>query len=55
MHFFLVPETRETIILDREAKRRRKAGEQDIWGPSEVKKNRFSAREILTIWARPVS
>lgn len=54
MHFFLVPETRETVLLDREAKRRRKAGE-DVWGPSEVKKSRFSAKEVIGIWVRPVS
>ncbi|CUM65893.1 uncharacterized protein PRCAT00003543001 [Priceomyces carsonii] len=53
-HFFLVSETRATILVDREAKRRRKSGEDDnIWGPEEVKENRLSPKEILRIWRRP--
>lgn len=47
-HFFLVPETRSIIIIDREAKKRRKANPSaNVWGPSELKENRFSTREIL--------
>lgn len=53
LHFFLVPETRATILLDREAKRRRKAGETNIWGPNEVKEHRFEVKQILKIWGRP--
>lgn len=53
-HFILVPETRSTILIDREAKRRRKAGETNIYGPSELKEKRFSAKEIFTTWGRPV-
>lgn len=54
MHFFLVQETRASILLDREAKRRRKTGEDpDIYGPNEVKENRFNFKEILHIWSRP--
>ncbi|KAL8717178.1 MAG: hypothetical protein Q9225_005554 [Loekoesia sp. 1 TL-2023] len=53
VHFFLVPETRATILLDREAKRRRKAGETNVWGPNEVKQNRFQMKEILKVWGRP--
>ena len=53
MHFFLVPETRSAIILDKEAQRRRKAGESNIWGPGELKQHRLSMNEILVIWARP--
>ena len=53
VHFCLVPETRATILLDREAKRRRKAGEVNIWGPTELKENRFSMKEILNVWIRP--
>lgn len=52
IHFFLVPETRATIILDREAKKRRKNGE-NCWGPNELKENRFSTKEIGLIWWRP--
>lgn len=52
MHFF-VPETRATILLDREAKRRRKNGEENIWGPNELRENRFSGKEIVETWLRP--
>lgn len=53
MHFFIVPETRATVLLDREAKRRRKAGETNIYGPSELRENRFSFKEIVETWLRP--
>ncbi|EXJ88400.1 hypothetical protein A1O1_05330 [Capronia coronata CBS 617.96] len=53
IHFFLVPETRATILLDREAKRRRKKGEAHIYGPDELKKPRFPMHEFVRIWARP--
>ncbi|SAM83463.1 related to multidrug resistant protein [Ustilago bromivora] len=52
-HFFFVPETRSTILLDREAKRRRKSGENNIYGPNEVRTERFSMKEIGTYWLRP--
>lgn len=54
MHFFLVPETRSTILLDREAKRRRKTGEDpNIYGPNELKKHKMTMKELLVIWGRP--
>ncbi|KAF5862877.1 hypothetical protein ETB97_011018 [Aspergillus alliaceus] len=54
MHFFLVCETRSTILIDREAKRRRKTGEDpNAYGPNELKTPRFDAKDILRIWARP--
>lgn len=54
LHFVIVPETRSTIILDREAKRRRKSGEDpDIYGPNELKKPRISIKEVGTLWLRP--
>ena len=53
LHFFFVPETRSTVLLDREAKRRRKAGESNIYGPSELKEHRFSRQEIIKTWIRP--
>ena len=53
IHFFFVPETRTTIMLDREAKRRRKAGEKNIYGPNEMTDERISLKEIMTIWYRP--
>ncbi|MCJ1382403.1 hypothetical protein MMC17_005516 [Xylographa soralifera] len=52
IHFF-VPETRSAVLVDREAKRRRKAGETNIYGPGELKEHRFSAKEIVTVWVRP--
>lgn len=53
MHFILVPETRATVLIDREAKKRRKAGETNIYGPNELKEKRFSAKEIFVVWSRP--
>lgn len=53
IHFFLNPETRATILLDREAKRRRKAGEKNIYGPNEIHGYWPSLKEIWTIWSRP--
>ena len=55
MHFFLVPETRSTLILDKEAKRQRKAGpgEINIWGPHEIHGFELSLRDIWVVWSRP--
>ncbi|KAJ6092833.1 Major facilitator superfamily domain general substrate transporter [Penicillium sp. IBT 16267x] len=53
LHFFLVPETRSTIMVDNEAKRRRKSGEEEVYGPNELKSPRLDAKEVLKIWARP--
>nr|XP_031857791.1 uncharacterized protein CI109_006813 [Kwoniella shandongensis]KAA5524863.1 hypothetical protein CI109_006813 [Kwoniella shandongensis] len=55
LHLFTVPESRATVLLDREAKRRRKAGETHLFGPNELKsfKERFSFHEILKTWVRP--
>ncbi|KAL8665068.1 MAG: hypothetical protein Q9168_007783 [Polycauliona sp. 1 TL-2023] len=53
LHFFLVPETRPSVILDREAKRLRLAGEQNIYGPNETKAHRLTVKEVVGIWYRP--
>jgi MFS family permease len=54
MHFFLVSETRSTILVDREAKRRRKSGEDpNVYGPNELKDGRLNIKEVLHIWRRP--
>ncbi|KAI4163572.1 MAG: hypothetical protein LQ342_002844 [Letrouitia transgressa] len=53
LHWIAVPETRATILLDREAKRRRRAGQTKIFGPNELKEKRISVSEVLTIWYRP--
>lgn len=54
VHFFIVPETRTTIMLDREAKRRRETGEDpNIYGPNELKEKRFDLKEFLWYSIRP--
>ncbi|KAL9031457.1 MAG: hypothetical protein Q9196_000518 [Gyalolechia fulgens] len=53
LHFFLVPETRATILLDREATKRRDAGQKNVFGPNQMKKRRISFQEVITIWYRP--
>ncbi|PNH38346.1 hypothetical protein VD0004_g8480 [Verticillium dahliae] len=55
VHFFTVPETRTTIMMNRIAKKRRKNGTPNIWGPDELVpfRERFSAKEILITWTRP--
>jgi len=56
IHFFTVPETRVTIMMNRIAKKRRKADPNlNLYGPDEITpfKERFSAKEILQTWVRP--
>lgn len=50
IHFFFVPETRATIMLNREAKRQRANG-RNVVGPTEGQK--IHTREVLTIMGRP--
>ena len=52
IHFF-VPETRSSVMIDREARRRRKAGETNVYGPGELKEQRFAVKKVVTIWIRP--
>lgn len=53
-HFILARETRNSILMDREAKRRRNTGEDtNIWGPGEIHKKKQSFKDIMTIWRRP--
>jgi MFS family permease len=52
VHLLLNPETRATVLLDREAKRRRKNGEPNVYGPNELR-TRISPKEVWTIWYRP--
>lgn len=53
IHALTVPETRSSILVDKEADRRRKDGEDDnIYGPSAFR-NGLDVNEILTIWKRP--
>lgn len=54
MHLLIVCETRSTILIDREAKRRRYTGEDpNAYGPNELKENRMSMEELRRIWRRP--
>lgn len=54
LHLLIVTETRSTVLIDREAKRRRTSGEDpDIYGPNELKSPRLDKHEILSIWIRP--
>ncbi|KUL89429.1 hypothetical protein ZTR_04459 [Talaromyces verruculosus] len=51
IHFW-VPETRCSILVTREAQRRRKRGE-NVYSYSEVKNTKFEWRPIITVWLRP--
>lgn len=54
VHLCLVPETRTTIMLYKEAKRRRKEGIDDnINGPNELKEQRMDLKEFLWVSVRP--
>lgn len=53
VHFFTVPESRATCMLDKEAKRRRKAGQSNIYGPNELKEDRLTLREFGNYIIRP--
>ena len=56
LHFFFVPETRTTIMMDRIAKERRESGHSpNLYGPNELTpfKARFSTHEIIVTWIRP--
>jgi hypothetical protein len=52
VHLVLNPETRATVLLDREARRRRKNGETNIYGPNELR-DRLTVKTVWTIWYRP--
>ncbi|KAB8298755.1 hypothetical protein EYC80_000930 [Monilinia laxa] len=56
LHFFLVPETRTTLMMDKIAKKMRKSGQNpNIYGPNELTpfKERFSMKETLVTFVRP--
>ncbi|KAI0033653.1 major facilitator superfamily domain-containing protein [Vararia minispora EC-137] len=52
LHFF-VPETRATVLVTREAKRRRKAGETMLYSTTELEGSQLNVRHVLMTWARP--
>jgi len=49
---WLVPETRCSILVTREARRRRKRGEM-VWSGDELKDKRISFRYLFMVWIRP--
>lgn len=55
LHLAIAKETRSSVLLDKEAKRRRKTTGEAIYGPNEVKtrKQRWDWREILMTMWRP--
>ncbi|KAI1763715.1 MFS general substrate transporter [Hypoxylon sp. FL1150] len=55
LHFFLVKETRATVIMDRVAKGRRESGQNPyLFGPNEMsEEKRITAAEVAQIWMRP--
>ncbi|EEP78146.1 hypothetical protein UREG_02991 [Uncinocarpus reesii 1704] len=54
-HFLLVPETRATVLLDKEAQRLRKSGMTQIYGPGEIHGRGYSFNQLCDIWIRPFS
>lgn len=57
VHLLVVPETRSTVLVDKEAKRIRKAHpnepEKWVYGPSELQEHRFEVKEVLKVMTRP--
>ncbi|DAA74757.1 TPA_exp: putative MFS multidrug transporter [Trichophyton benhamiae CBS 112371] len=54
-HFLLVPETRSTIVLNNLAKKQRKSGIANVYGPLELRGSSLTFKEVITIWVRPFS
>lgn len=53
VHLLCNPETRSTVLLDREAKRRRKTGEDPhVYGPNEIRDRRLTFKEFKSIFGR---
>ncbi|KAM9912060.1 Major Facilitator Superfamily protein [Metschnikowia aff. pulcherrima] len=53
-HFVLVSETKASVLIDREAKRRRAEGEEDnCYGPGEIHQHKMTMGEIVEVWKRP--
>ncbi|KAI4215466.1 MAG: hypothetical protein LQ351_001935 [Letrouitia transgressa] len=56
VHLIFVPETRSTIMMDKIAKKRRKANPGlNLWGPNEITPltERLDFKELITTWIRP--
>jgi MFS family permease len=48
----LIPETRCSILITREARRRRKNGEE-VWSGDELRGTRMTFRYLFMVWVRP--
>lgn len=56
LHWFVVPETRSTVMMNKIAKNMRKSGENpNIYGPTEgiSFRERFPPKELIFTWVRP--
>jgi MFS family permease len=56
LHFFLVDETRTTVLITNHARALRQAGTQpDAYGPNDIKSWRqaLAPKELVTLWIRP--
>ena len=55
LHFVCVPETRSTVMMDSIAKKRRKNGQTNIYGPGELEplRERLNFHEIMVTFFRP--
>ncbi|CAJ2503498.1 Uu.00g108920.m01.CDS01 [Anthostomella pinea] len=56
LHFFFVPETRSSVLLDAHAKKLRASNQRpNAYGPNELKswKEYIALKEMLSIWGRP--
>lgn len=52
-HFLVVPETRSSVLCKREAQRRRKNGEPNVYATIEVHGRGLTAMHVAKVWARP--
>ncbi|KAI0319636.1 major facilitator superfamily domain-containing protein [Amylostereum chailletii] len=52
LHFF-TPETRSSILVTREARRRRKAGEPNLYSTEELVGSTLTPKHVLMTWSRP--
>ncbi|KAL1721949.1 major facilitator superfamily domain-containing protein [Schizophyllum commune] len=50
---FWVPETRSSVLVTREAKRRRKEGEVMLYSTAEIHGSELTPRNIILTWTRP--
>ena len=54
LHFFIVPETRSTVLLENAAKKLREEGREKEADAVAAPKPVLDLQHILTVWSRPV-